>query len=159
MVDNRNEILSLYATSRGYTFSSQDMGKWESKGRILEALQKSEDIMFFWKDRQRRFLGASRAFLDCYGISDERNLIGKTDEDMGWHVDNRNFKDIETKVLEEGFISRRARGECIIRGKIHHIESTRFPVYQGNEIVGLLGYFRDLDHVERREETDKNWAL
>lgn len=77
MVDNRNEILSLYATSRGYTFSSQNVGKWESKGRILEVLQKSEDIMFFWKDRQRRFLGASRAFLDCYGISDERNLIGK----------------------------------------------------------------------------------
>lgn len=155
MVDNRNEILSLYATSRGYTFSLQNVGKWESKGRILEVLQKSEDIMFFWKDRQRRFLGASRAFLDCYGISDERNLIGKTDEDMGWHVDDRDCKDIETKVLEEGFISRRARGECIIRGKIHHIESTRFPVYQGNEIVGLLGYFRDLDHVEQREETDK----
>ena len=28
-------------------------------------------------------------------------------------------------------------------------------MYQGNEIVGLLGYFRDLDHVEQREETDK----
>lgn len=156
MVDNRDEIISLYATSEGYTLSSQNSRKWESKGRILEALQQSDDIMFFWKDRQRRFLGASKAFLNCYGIRDEKELIGKTDEDIGWHVDNRNFKDIETKVLEEGVISRRARGECIIRGKIHHIEASKYPVYQGSEIVGLLGYFRDLDNPDaRREENEK----
>ena len=112
---------------------------------ILDALRNSEELKFFWKDKNRRFLGASRAFLTYYGLSNESEIIGKTDEDMGWHVDDSPFRDTERKVLDEGYYSHGEDGACIIKGKLHHIRASKYPVYQGNRVVGLLGYFTDLD--------------
>ena len=46
----------------------------------------SQDCVF-WKDSDRRFLGVNQAFLDYYGFDSVDVLLGKTDEDMGWHSD------------------------------------------------------------------------
>ncbi|MGN1023624.1 MAG: EAL domain-containing protein, partial [Lachnospiraceae bacterium] len=43
--------------------------------------------MYFWKDANRRFVGASESFLKYYSMKSEREIIGKTDEDMMWHID------------------------------------------------------------------------
>ena len=116
-------------------------------------------INFFWKDKDRRFLGASRGFLEYYGIEDESFLLGKTDEDMGWHVDNEPFRRIEEKVISEGYISEKAEGTCIIRGRVHRIRASKYPIYLSGRIVGLLGFFEDLDKEVDTESIDKKLGL
>ena len=120
----------------------------------FQAIKNSLNIKFFWKDTHRRFVGASRAFLDYYDIHDEKTILGKTDEDMGWHVDAEPYRDIEENVLQKGIPSYQAVGKCIIRGRLHNIRATKVPLYEGNRIVGLLGYFEDLDREERVQEKD-----
>ena len=116
-----------------------------SKEELLQAILSSENIKFFWKDKERRFLGVNKSFLDYYGFKSDDVLIGKTDEDMGWHVDPGPFKTDEETVLNEGRIITARKGTCIIRGKLRHIEATKMPVRdsEGN-IVGLVGYFVDV---------------
>ena len=46
----------------------------------------------FWKDKDRRFVGVNQAFLDFYGFKSADVLIGKNDEDMGWHSNPEPFK-------------------------------------------------------------------
>ena len=58
----------------------------------------SQDCVF-WKDSERRFLGVNQAFLDFYGFESADVLIGKNDEDMGWHSDPEPFKQDEMRVL------------------------------------------------------------
>ncbi|MGN0955307.1 EAL domain-containing protein [Dialister sp.] len=158
------ETAALLASSCGLSLNGEEK-ELVMKGRVLEAMEKSEDIKFFWKDEKRRFLGASRAFLSCYDIREEGDLVGKTDEDMGWHVNNEPFRDTEEKILQEGFISRKEKGECIIRGRIHRIEASKRPVYDGNRICGLVGYFADRedDSTEKLDEklgiTDRETGL
>lgn len=136
------DILPLYASSLGF-LSGKGSGENE-KIPVFQALLDTSGTCFFWKDRDRRFLGASRAFLKAYGLTRE-DILGKTDEDMGWHVDNSRYKEEEERVLCRGIVSRNVPGECIIHGRIHRIRATKFPVYEGNEIVGLAGYFMDMD--------------
>lgn len=126
---------------------------------VFHTIKNSREIKFFWKDTERRFVGASRAFLDYYDIHDEASILGKTDEDIGWHVDVEPYKNIEEKVLQKGISSYGALGRCIIRGRLHTIRATKVPLYRGNRIIGLMGYFEDLDQEERSYENDMKLGL
>ena len=112
-------------------------------GSLWRAISRDSAIAFFWKDRDRRFLGANQAFLDYYGFDSVEDILGKTDEDMGWHVNPRPFMNDELRVLNEGYCIEGARGQCIARGENRDIIATKRPIYRNGQIVGLVGYFFD----------------
>lgn len=153
----RAEFLRLYASSLPGVRDKET--KEEKEWNFVHALQKKSEFKFFWKDRNRRFLGASDAFLRYYGFSDETAILGKTDEDMGWHLGDSTYKAEEEKVLQKGQISYNARGKCIAKGTLHAIRATKVPVYDGNEIIGLLGWFVDLDSEAETKERDSVYRL
>ncbi len=121
---------------------------------LLTALLSAPNIKYFWKDSKRRFLGASKSFLDYYGFDSVDVILGKTDEDMGWHIDPEPFKKDERSVLKDGAVITAQHGTCIIRGKIRHIVATKMPIRneKGN-ICGLVGFFEDVteNYNERKK--------
>ncbi|MBR1572472.1 MAG: EAL domain-containing protein [Lachnospiraceae bacterium] len=121
----------------------------EDSGRnydyILEALIRDADIKMFWKDTDRRFTGASQSFLNYYGFKSEKDILGKTDEDIGWHINDIPFMEIEKDILEHGKVYKNIRGENVINGVLHNIMAWKFPVYNAGRITGLVGYFIDLE--------------
>ena len=153
----RAEFLRLYVSSLPGVREKET--KEEKAWNFVHALQRKSEFKFFWKDRNRRFLGASDAFLRYYGFSDETAILGKTDEDMGWHLGDSTYKAEEEKVLQKGQISYNARGKCIAKGTLHAIRATKVPVYDGNEIIGLLGWFVDLDNEAEIKERDSVYRL
>ena len=114
-----------------------------TEGVLLSGLLDVADRYFFWKDAQRRFLGANQAFLDYYGFESLDCILGKTDEDMGWHVDNDPFRNDELSVLQGKSIHNRP-GICRARGVLRDIVANKRPLYSNGRIVGLVGYFTDL---------------
>ena len=109
-------------------------------------------IKFFWKDTERRFLGASQSFLDFYGIKSLDDIIGKTDEDMKWHVADEPYMNDEIDVLQNGARVIDAKGQCIVSGVVHEITCQKMPIYRNGEIVGLVGFFQDRDEELYRLE-------
>ena len=148
----RAEFLRLYAASLPGGCKKET--KEERDRNFARALRRKSDFKFFWKDKNRRFLGASDAFLRYYGFASEGDILGKTDEDMGWHLGDSTYKEEEEKVLQKGQVSYNAQGKCIARGKLHAIRATKVPVYEGNEIIGLLGWFVDLNDETAMKEKD-----
>lgn len=153
----RAEFLRLYASTLPGVRDKET--KEEKEWNFVHALKKKSEFKFFWKDRNRRFLGASDAFLRYYGFSDETAILGKTDEDMGWHLGDSTYKAEEEKVLQKGQISYDALGKCIAKGTLHAIRATKVPVYDGNEIIGLMGWFVDLDSEAETKERDSVYRL
>lgn len=74
---------------------------------------------------------------------------------MHWHIANGPFHDDEVEVLTQGKSIIGAGGTCIVHGKLHHILANKMPVYKEGKIVGLLGFFVDL---ERQLADEKNYA-
>lgn len=111
------------------------------------------DVCYFWKDNERRFMGASKEFLDVYGIKDIREILGKTDEEIGWHIDEEPYKLDELSVLQGNYVIN-SIGKCIIRGESRTISASKVPIYRDGEIIGLLGYFTD---VEVDAKLEKGW--
>ena len=110
--------------------------------------------MFFWKDVNRRFLGASQSFLDYFGIDSEKEIIGKTDEDMEWHIDPDPFRKDEEDVIRSGKRVYLRRGKCIVNGVNRDIIASKIPIYRDGRILGLVGNVFDVEMSERflREE-------
>ncbi|SFA89146.1 diguanylate cyclase (GGDEF) domain-containing protein [Acetitomaculum ruminis DSM 5522] len=119
---------------------SRDLGNY-----IWLSLMDFGNLKFFWKDKERRFLGASRAFYDYYGFKSKYDILGKTDEDMGWHLNDTPFKNDELRVLTKGDIIRVAANTNVVDGIAHNIIANKFPIYKDNKIIGLVGYFVDVE--------------
>ncbi len=127
-----------------------DGAAWSPDGELWRNQMKNTDVCYFWKDRERRFVGASQAFLDTYNITDIRQILGKTDEDMGWHIDDDPYKQDEIDVLERGRQIKDAIGICVIDGVPRQIAASKVPIYKGGEIIGLLGYFVVTDQANEK---------
>ncbi len=117
---------------------------------LFDSIINTSQDCVFWKDSERRFLGVNQAFLDYYGFKSADVLIGKTDEDMGWHSDPEPFKQDELRVLN-GRSTYKVQGKCMIRGEERDIIASKRPLYEGGKIVGLVGSFVDITDVLRRK--------
>ncbi len=126
---------------------------------LWSTLLEQSDLKLFWKDGSRRFLGASQAFLDHYGLSSIEELRGKTDEEMGWHIDDTPFHAAERAVIKEGKPVRGALGHCLVRGTPHAIRASKFPIYLNGGIAGLMGYFEDLDDAAAQKDLQDSLGL
>ena len=105
---------------------------------LLDNIMKLIPVGIFWKDKDRRFLGANQMFLDYYGLSSVDEIIGKNDEDMGWHINPEPFKKIELRVLNNGKSVLDVPGECIVKGKLRKIKASKCPIISDGKIVGSM---------------------
>lgn len=158
----RNSNWALPGTAERGQGQSQKQGM--SEERVWRAIVDSGLIRLFWKDRERRFRGASRSFLDYYGFGSVQDILGKTDEDLGWHVRPSAYMTDELSVIQEGIVTQHEPGHCIRNGENRDIFASKAPVYdRRGEIEGLVGYFIDsemlLDNDSRGEETKRRDML
>ncbi len=145
---HRQVLSTLREIDSGESNSYQISGDERiSDAALLNAVLEGIDRYVFWKDDQRRFLGANQAFLDYYGFKSLDEIAGKTDDEVGWHVDDEPFRNDEWRVLQ-GELVQRARGTCYSRNELRNIEANKRPIIASGRIVGLLGYFRDLGPAE-----------
>ncbi|WP_022775171.1 EAL domain-containing protein [Butyrivibrio sp. AE2015] len=140
-----SKIQELY-NREDYGLKSDDS---QIYAKMWENTVTASHLKFFWKDKNRRFLGASKAFLDFYGFTID-DILGKDDEDMGWHTDGKAYRDDELDVLSKGSVVSGVPGYCIVKGVVHNIMCFKAPIYDGNEIIGLMGYFFDVDEEMAR---------
>lgn len=122
---------------------------------LFDSIINTSQDCVFWKDSERRFLGVNRAFLDFYGFESADILIGKTDEDMGWHNDPEPYRHDELRVLS-GFPTYKVHGKCVVRGEERDIIASKRPLYEGDRIVGLVGSFIDITDVLKRQNLSED---
>lgn len=126
---------------------------------LFDSIINTSQDCVFWKDKNRRFLGVNQAFLDYYGFKSADVLIGKNDEEMGWHSDPDPYMQDELRVLA-GKTTYKVHGKCFVRGEERDIIASKRPLYNGDEIVGLVGSFTDItDVIRRKEKNDGSQVL
>lgn len=122
---------------------------------LFDKLINTTQDCIFWKDTERRFVGVNQAFLDFYGFESQDAVIGKTDEDMGWHPDPAPFMEDELNVLR-GNSTHNVHGQCIIRGEVRDIVASKTPLYDNGEIIGFVGSFMDVtDDLQRMHKIER----
>ena len=99
----------------------------------------------FWKDKNQRFLGANRSFLDFYGFADESIVLGHTNEELGWKDNLDQYYADEMHVLRTGGSVHRAVLQTRGDGEKRWIDTFKNPLYDADgNIVGLASAFTDI---------------
>ncbi len=139
-LENGGEL--IYVSTMDITEDHNRHRRNKIRDILLEKVLDTTQTCMFWKDTERRFVGVNQAFLDFYGFPSEDVLIGKNDEDMGWHDDPDPFRNDELRVLK-GESTRLVQGKCRVHGENREIFATKAPAYDGDKIIGLVGSFID----------------
>ena len=130
-----------------------------SPAQLWNNLTRSTIIRIFWKDHDRRFLGATKGFLDFYGFASADEIIGKNDEDLGWHVHPDLYMNDEYRVINEGVTIQNVPGNCISHGENRDILASKTPLYDVNgEITGLLGCFIDKESLSANDQRGDEYS-
>lgn len=163
--EEKNSIMNAVMSRRGNVIAAEpqyvDKENLITDMDFVDALIRDSSIKLFWKDKNRRFLGASNAFLAYYGFASVNEILGKTDEEIGWHVEDDTFKNYEEEILKKGKTINSTLGKNVIGGSVRGISASKFPIYHNNRICGLMGYFYDVeedvasnDRINREDMTD-----
>lgn len=142
---DRDKLINTVMASYGFTNLPENGESQLTDDALWRTLIQFSHRKLFWKDKQGRFRGASPAFLRYYGIQNINELLGKADRDLGWHISDSYMDQGEANVLKTGEPIHDGHGRCIARGRQHAISFSKYPVYQGDAIIGLLGEFRDVE--------------
>lgn len=104
------------------------------------------DVSFFAKDKQGRFIAANPAFLKLCGLSDLKDLLGKTDLNFFQKKRAQLYMHDDRKVVETG-VKLENQIEPMPLGKSNAalIMTTKFPLQSADgRILGLVGIARNL---------------
>ena len=108
----------------------------------------------FWKDRQGTFLGANAAFNRDLGLADPREIVGKTDLDLGNDDAAAAYRADDQRVMETGQPIL-AYEEPSVRPDRSDgwLRTSKLPLRdRSGAVVGILGTFEDITESKRAEE-------
>ncbi len=120
-------------------------------GMIIGMFSGLENVCFFMKDRESRFMGANTLELEKMGVATEADVIGKSDYDFFprhmialYHADDQ-------RVMETGEpIQRRIEPVSNPDGSVSWHVTSKFPLLDlEGRCVGLAGIMQDLDRGAR----------
>ncbi len=121
-----------------------EFSNWISQLRLL--FDDLEEILFFVKDREGKFLHANHSHIRHLGKRSLREIVGKTDHDFyPFHLADRYSRD-DQEVIQSGEaminrveIVKNQKGEM----RWHSTKKISFKTTQGRAL-GLVGFTRDL---------------
>lgn len=121
---------------------------------LWQAACNFSSIPFYWKDNERRYRGVNPAFLDYFGLADAEAILGKTDAELGWCLQDEEEEQAEREVLRRGKVRKGYRTTVLVHGIPQRISLSAFPVYQGGKITGLLGSINVRDAATEKRELE-----
>ncbi len=137
-----------------YGLESEELARY---AKLFKSFVANSSVKFFWKDKDRRYVGASQAYLNYFGLSSFDSLKGKRIEDMKWLVDMERCIQEENEIITRGTSISNIADQCIIGGVTRNTVASKIPIYEDGEIIGVMGYFIDVS--EELERMNANYRI
>lgn len=151
-------ILLEMLQSNGITTKSFDTDRNDPSSTLWQTFLRYSREKVVWKDHSHRIMGASRAFSQWVGIP-QKDLLGKTVEDLGICVNRQETYEADEEVLRIGHCLTNRVFHFVISHMPHRVQVDRFPLYQNDRITGIALCFHDLDEEENRQLEDMHAAV
>ena len=149
LIDHHQDQVQI--TPAGIT--AVESSRYLGENRLWKALMSQDQIGFSWKDRDLKYAGANETILRYYHWTMD-DIIGRSDEELGRQRDPERVRRQEERVIREGAAIPMTPAESVVGGQIRHIMVSKYPIYTGDEITGLLEYFTDVSETADRMEKE-----
>jgi PAS domain S-box-containing protein len=130
----------------------------EESRRMLQMVLDNIPVRVFWKDCQSNYLGCNHLFAEDVGLERNREIAGKTDDDLPWKDRADLYRKIDVQVTESGspklnYEELQARSD----GEDRWVKKNKVPLRDlEGKIVGVLGTYEDVTERKEIEQEREN---
>ncbi len=132
------------------TFSSQE------KQILIETVFEHIPQLIFWKNSRSVYLGCNNKYAEFLGLNSPKELIGKTDYDLGWLADGdtaEKFRIGDRKTLAGQHITNEEEWLSVKHGKKILALVNKVPLHNlKGRVIGVLGVATDITEKKSLEE-------
>ncbi len=153
--DDRGRTIGIIGTTRDITEQKRLERALLYHKLLLESLLNTVPDHIYFKDRESRFVRASKSVAEQFGVKSVDNLVGKTDFDYFTKEHAEQAYRDEQEIIKTGEpLLNKIEKETHPDGRVTWVSTTKVPRYdeKGN-IIGILGISRDI--TERKELEEK----
>jgi len=120
--------------------------KLSESSNMLQTILDTIPVRVFWKDRDLRYLGANRRFIEDAGKTNLDELLGKTDHDLTWHNEAELYMHDDQLIISTGQAKMfYEEPQTSQDGKISWLRTSKIPLKDDNgNIYGVLGVYEDI---------------
>ena len=141
-----NDELQLTSMEREELSRELDNSK-----KMLDIVISNVPLCILWKDTESVYRGCNKAFAQEVGVSDPKELIGKTDRDFHWKLDEvETFSKLDKEVMKSGIPVLNAENTVILSdGSCRTTLSNRIPLQDiKGETNGVLVVYTDITETK-----------
>jgi PAS domain S-box-containing protein len=148
--------------------SPEPPGKSHDKSHdqsVLSHIITNLPYLIFWKDRKSVYLGCNDAFARGAGVGTPANIVGKTDYDLPWKVEESDYYiqcDQEVMSLDKAILNIE-EPQLQTDGSQRWLMTSKVPLHDNSGVVtGILGIYQDITdrkHMEEALEKAKEAAV
>lgn len=125
--------------------------------QLIEGILNTIPVRVFWKDRQLVYLGGNAVFAHDAGLSEPRDLVGKTDFQLGWREQAELYRADDLEVINSGkakiFIE---EPQTTPDGRHITLLTSKLPLLNDSgEVVGVLGTYADITELKTSQQNLK----
>ena len=126
---------------------------YESQMATLTTIYKSVPDLLFCKDINARYTSCNPSFEEFAGLG-EAEIVGKTAPEIFINdkQEGQNFMNVDVRVLKEKATIKEEIWHVYPNGSRRLFENIKVPMFQGEDLVGLLGVSRDITAHRAAEE-------
>lgn len=109
--------------------------------QILDA---SSDLIY-WKDNESNYLGCNRHILYATRMKKIADIIGKSDYELAWAQFSELYRADDKKALANEIVSEVE--PLVVRDRIILADMKKYPLYDGDQVIGVMGYSKPLTNI------------
>ncbi len=129
-LDQENEQVLLSGKIAGYT------------NHTIETLLNHLTNGVFWKDAHSIYFGCNQQFCDDFGISNPKEIVGKTDDDFLKNKDVKEFVAYDQQVIDSGKSFNKIEKEITLKSGKSWLHIQKFPIRdRSGRTYGILGLY------------------
>ena len=124
---------------------------------ILRKVLDNIPIRVYWKNSESEFLGCNASFINEMSLSNENELIGKTDFDLFKREDAEKKREDEVKIMLSGKPRLKYQELNVQKDQERWVLTSKLPFFdENNKVIGIIGTTEDItDRIEIEEKLKK----
>jgi PAS domain S-box-containing protein len=153
--DENGKITALVGVHTDITEQKKAEKRLLEHEKYLRAVLDNFPFMVWLKDKESRILAANNAYAKVAGVETTEELVGKTDLDY-WEKELADHYRADDRAVLESGEPKTVEEEITEPGRRYWIETYKSPVELDGEIIGTVGFARDITERKEAEEVLSN---